>query len=79
MDTAAIDAYVEAEMRADRVPGVALAIVRGGETVILRAYGDDGSGRPVGPQTGFILGSMSKAFTAVAVAMQLVEQGSLCA
>ena len=76
VDTAAIDAYVEAEMRADRVPGVALAIVRGGEIVHLRGYGHDGNGQPVTPQTGFILGSMSKAFTAV-VAMQLVEQGKL--
>ncbi len=75
-DLAAIDAYVEAEMLADRVPGVALAIVRGGEIVHMRGYGHDGSGQPVTPQTGFILGSMSKAFTAVA-AMQLVEQGKL--
>ncbi len=76
VETAAIDAYVEAEMLADRVPGVAIAVVRGGETVYLRGYGDDGRGRPVSPQTGFILGSMSKAFTALAV-MQLVEQGKL--
>jgi CubicO group peptidase (beta-lactamase class C family) len=51
LDTAAIDAYVEAEMRADRVPGAAIAIVRGAETVYLRGYGDDGNGRPVGPRT----------------------------
>lgn len=76
LDTAAIDAYVEAEMRADRVPGAAIAIVRGAETVYLRGYGDDGNGRPVGPRTGFLLGSMSKAFTALAV-MQLVDEGKL--
>ncbi len=76
VDFAAIDAYIEAEMRADRVPGVALAIVRGGEFLHLRGYGDDGAGRLVSPRTGFILGSMSKAFTAVLV-MQLVEQGKL--
>jgi CubicO group peptidase (beta-lactamase class C family) len=73
-DTAAIDAYVLEQMRADRVPGVALAIVRGDKVVYARGYGEDGRGRPVTPETGFILGSMSKSFTALAV-MQLVEQG----
>ena len=76
VDLAAIDTYVESEMLADRVPGVALAIVRDGRVVHLRGYGDDGTGRAVTPQTGFILGSMSKAFTAL-VAMQLVEGGKL--
>lgn len=73
-DFAAIDAYVEAEMLADRVPGVGLAIVRGSQIVHMRGFGDDGAGQPVTPQTSFLLGSMSKAFTALAV-MQLVEQG----
>ena len=73
-DFAAIDAYVEAEMHADRVPGVALAIVHNGEVVKLRGYGQDGNGQPVSPSTSFILGSMSKSFTALAV-MQLVERG----
>jgi CubicO group peptidase (beta-lactamase class C family) len=75
-DVAAIDAYVQAEMRADRVPGAALAIVHGKEVVHMRGFGDDGAGNPVTPQTAFILGSMSKSFTAVAI-MQLVEQGKL--
>lgn len=75
-DFAAIDAYVEAIMRGDRVPGVALAIVRDNEVVYLRGYGEDGYGRPVTPETSFILGSMSKSFTALAI-MQLVEQGAI--
>ena len=73
-DFAVIDAYVEAEMRANRVPGVGLAIVHGSQIVHMRGFGDDGAGQPVTPQTSFLLGSMSKAFTALAV-MQLVEQG----
>lgn len=75
-DVAALDAYVEAELRADRVPGAALAVVQGVRIVQLRGFGDDGAGRPVTPQTAFLLGSMSKSFTALAV-MQLVEQGRI--
>ncbi len=75
-DFAAIDAYVEAEMRANRVPGVGLAIVHGSQIVHVRGFGDDGAGQPVTPQTSFLLGSMSKAFTALAV-MQLAEQGRI--
>ena len=76
-DLAAIDAYVEGTMRADNVPGLALAIVRGERVVHLRGLGVAGpGGRPVTPQTPFLLGSMSKSFTALAV-MQLVEAGKL--
>ncbi len=74
VDTATIDSYIQDEMSNDRVPGVALAIVRDGEVVYLKGYGDDGYGRPVTADTSFILGSMSKSFTALAV-MQLVERG----
>ena len=75
-DFAAIDAYVEAEMRGDRLPGVALAIVHNNEVVYLRGYGQDGNGNAVSGETGFILGSMSKSFTALAM-MQLVEGGTI--
>lgn len=76
-DFAAIDAYIEEGMRADRVPGLALAIVRGDRIVHLRGFGVAGpDGAPVTPRTSFVLGSMSKSFTALAV-MQLVEAGRL--
>lgn len=61
-------------MRADRLPGLSLAIVRGGRVVHLRGFGTDGYGRPVTANTSFTLGSMSKAFTALAI-MQLVDSG----
>ncbi len=70
----AVDAYVERVMRADRTPGVAVVIVHGDTVVHVRGYGVDGYGRPVSDTTGFVLGSMSKAFTAMAI-MQLVERG----
>ena len=77
LDTAAIEAYVREEMRRARVPGLALAIVKDGSVAYLRGYGRaDPSGRPVTPETPFILGSTSKSFTALAV-MQLAEAGRI--
>ena len=74
---AAVDAFVEEQMRANRVPGVSIGIVQGDEVVYLRGFGTaDPEGREVTAQTPFIIGSMSKAFTALAV-MQLVEAGKL--
>lgn len=65
-DLEAVNQYVQREIERDRVPGVAVALVQGGQATIL-TYGQDGQGRPITPQTGFILGSMSKSFTALAL------------
>ena len=72
---AAVDDYVRAQMKAARIPGLALAIVQDGRAVHLRGFGraDDG-GRAFTPQTPFFIGSNSKSFTALAV-MQLAEAG----
>ena len=76
-DFAAIDSFVQAEMDAQRIPGLALGIVRGTRTVHLRGFGDaDSSGRAVTAQTPFIIGSLSKSVTALAV-MQLLEAGKI--
>jgi CubicO group peptidase (beta-lactamase class C family) len=76
-DLAAIDRYVEAERRATRLPGLALGIVHGDQVVHLRGFGQAGpSGRPVTPQTPFMLASTTKSLTALAV-MQLVEAGKV--
>jgi CubicO group peptidase (beta-lactamase class C family) len=75
-DAAAISAHVRAALARDRVPGAAVAVIWQGEVILLEGFGLDGDGRPVTPQTGFRLGSMSKAFTALAV-MRAVEAGSL--
>ena len=77
IDSSAVDGYVSARMHSARIPGVALAIVRGDEIVYLKGYGRaDPSGRPVTPQTPFLIGSITKPFTALAV-MQLVEAGKV--
>jgi CubicO group peptidase (beta-lactamase class C family) len=76
-DFAAIDRYIEVQMQAARLPGLALGIVQGDQIVHLRGFGlADPSGRTVTPQTPFILGSVSKPLTALAV-MQLVEAGKI--
>lgn len=71
---AAIDLFVAQALRADRVPGAALAIVHGDSIVHLRGFGLAAAGRAVTGDTPFVIGSMSKAFTATAI-MQLVEHG----
>lgn len=74
-DFAAIDAYVEAQRRAANVPGLAIGVVRDGEVVHTAGFGAAGpSDTPVTPQTPFVIGSIGKGMTALAV-MQLVEQG----
>lgn len=70
----AVDRYVEDQMRAGRVPGLALVLVHDDRIVHARGFGITGpEGRPVTPETPFILGSLSKAFTAVAI-LQLADQ-----
>jgi CubicO group peptidase (beta-lactamase class C family) len=68
-----IESFVQDEMAAQRIPGLALGIVEGDRIAYVRGFGRaDDSGNEVTPQTPFIIGSVSKSFTALAV-MQLVE------
>lgn len=77
VDKERIDAYIQARMEAAGIPGLALGVVYGDQVVYLKGYGVAGpDGRPVTPQTPFILGSTSKSFTALAL-MQLVEAGQI--
>jgi CubicO group peptidase (beta-lactamase class C family) len=76
-DFAAIDAYIQEEMREVHIPGLALGIVHDDKVVHLESFGNtDPSGRAVTPQTPFILASVSKSFTALAI-MQLSEEGKV--
>ncbi|MFQ3648494.1 MAG: serine hydrolase domain-containing protein [Anaerolinea sp.] len=77
IDTALIDSYIEEVMAADRIPGLALAIVHDDRIVYMQGYGTTGvNDMPITPNTAFQLGSMSKSFTALAI-MQLVENSSI--
>jgi CubicO group peptidase (beta-lactamase class C family) len=72
-DYTRIDRYLSSQIGSAHIPGAALGIVHGKQIVHLYGTGDvDSSGRTVTPQTPFILGSVSKSFTALAV-MQLVQ------
>ncbi len=76
-DFAAIDAYVEQQMRELRIPGLALGIVQGDQIVHLKGFGVAGPDRrAVTPQTPFQINSLVKPMTGIAV-MQLVEAGKL--
>ncbi|XWX02483.1 serine hydrolase domain-containing protein [Aggregatilineales bacterium SYSU G02658] len=66
---AALDAYLEAQISANRITGLALAVAYADGSVDVRTYGDN-----IRPETRFRIGSLSKAMTAVAV-LQLAEQG----
>lgn len=65
--------YAEKGMNDWKVPGMAVAIVRGNETIYLKTFGIKkvNSSDPVTPNTIFQIGSTSKAFTAALVAMQV--------
>src|SRR5687767_15981904 len=67
--TTKVDEYIRAEMQAQQIPGVSLAVIRNGEIVLARGYGLANIEHqvPVKPETIFQSGSMGKQFTATAV------------
>jgi CubicO group peptidase (beta-lactamase class C family) len=73
-----LDALAEEAMTEWKVPAVAVAVVRNGETAILKAYGqrDAETALPTTPQTQFTICSITKTFTATGLAM-LVDEGRL--
>lgn len=75
---AEFDAYVEGAMRDWVVPGAAVAIVKDGKVVHLKAYGVRSvlSKKPVTTDTIFYLASLTKGFTA-ALMSRLVDEGKI--
>ncbi|AVT40142.1 serine hydrolase [Plantactinospora sp. BB1] len=73
-DLARVESYLRQHMAEVRAPGLAYAVVRADRVVGQGAWGVDGDGNPITPRTPFVLGSVTKSFTALAV-MQLVEAG----
>jgi CubicO group peptidase (beta-lactamase class C family) len=73
-----IDSFVTAEMQKEKIPGLALLIVKDGQIVKAKGYGYANLEHqvPVKPETIFQSGSMGKQFTATAV-MLLVEEGKI--
>ena len=76
--TAKIDEFVRAEMARQKIPGVAIAVIKNGAVVKIDGYGYANVEHqvPVTPATIFQSGSLGKQFTAVAVMLQ-VEEGKL--
>ncbi len=74
--TEALEFFLQEQRQAQRIPGLAFALVQDGEVLFTGAYGVDGYGNPLTTETPFMLGSLSKSFTALAV-MTLVEEQRL--
>lgn len=74
---AELEAYVQAQMEALDVPGMAMALVRDGEIVYANGFGlrDRESGEAVTPQTLMMIGSTTKPMTTMLMA-QLVDEGA---
>jgi CubicO group peptidase (beta-lactamase class C family) len=73
-----LDQYVARAMSAFGEPGLSLAIVENGKTVIAKGYGvrSIATRAPVTADTAFPIGSETKAFTSAALAI-LVDEGKL--
>jgi CubicO group peptidase (beta-lactamase class C family) len=71
--------HLAADVMADwKVPGATLAVVQDGKVALTRAYGqrDVEAGLPVSPATQFVICSITKSFTATAIAL-LHHEGRL--
>lgn len=77
-DLAPLDAAFEQAVSEWPVPGFAVVVIKDGEPVLMKGYGERelGSGEAVDENTLFAIASNSKAFTSAALAM-LVEEGKL--
>ena len=75
---AGLTRLVRAEQAEKRLPSVAAAVIRDGETIFEDAVGlaDVASGREATPDTQYRIGSITKTLTAVAI-MQLRDEGKL--
>src|ERR1043165_3553536 len=74
-DEAELTRFIVSQLKVSHVPGLAVGIVRHDRIVYLRGFGTS-QGERISTQTPFLIGSLSKSFTALAV-MQLVEAGKL--
>ncbi len=72
-----VETYILSQMRRLRIPGAAISIIQGSRIVHQNGLGvSRPHGSPPTPHTPFLIGSLTKSFTALAV-MQLVEAGKV--
>jgi CubicO group peptidase (beta-lactamase class C family) len=78
VDVEVLREFIRVERVRQQVPGVAVAVVRGGDVLLAEGFGEADVEHhvPVGTQTIFQSGSVGKQFTAVALMLQ-VEDGKL--
>ena len=74
----AIDAIMEAPIKAGKVAGGSVAVVKGNDTVLVKGYGfaDLELDVPTPPRATYEIGSVTKQFTAASILL-LAEQGKL--
>jgi len=73
-----LDGFVKEQLALAKLPGLSVAVVKGGKLALLKHYGfaDLATSRPVSDDTAFVLASVSKTTTGTG-AMTLVEAGKL--
>jgi CubicO group peptidase (beta-lactamase class C family) len=76
--TKLLDDRVKGIMERQRIPGMAVVVIKNGQVQELKGYGvaDITTKQPVTPDTKFAIGSTTKPFTAMAI-MMLVEEGKV--
>jgi CubicO group peptidase (beta-lactamase class C family) len=74
----AIDAIMEAPIKAGKVAGASISVMRRGETIVSKSYGsaDLELDAPMPPDASFEIGSVTKQFTAASILL-LAERGKL--
>lgn len=77
-DLDSLDQYIPGQMELFETPGLAIAIVRNDSVLYSKGFGTKIAGKsaPVNAQTLFAIGSISKSFTPIALAM-LVDEGKI--
>ena len=75
---AGLDAVIEKALADQKIPGVSVAVIAGGEVVLLKGYGrrDREGAKPMTPDTLLPIASVTKQFTVAALGT-LVRQGKL--
>jgi D-alanyl-D-alanine carboxypeptidase len=73
-----VDDYLQSQMQAHLIPGLAVEVLRDGKAIKIAAYGlaNVELNAPVKPETVFEIGSLTKQFTAAGILL-LVQQGKL--
>src|SRR6185369_8670857 len=78
LDVKAVDKYITDYVKEKNLPGLSIAIVKDGKTILAKGYGKRSleENLPVEPDTMSAIGSVSKQFTCACIFL-LAEEGKL--